>query len=237
MAALAAIFLICFMVTRKNSSAVRDKLPAEACVSIDDWIDDRSEWLSNEQKVIDSMDYFQGKTGVQPYLLITDSMNGKGKELTDNEAEDYLAELYDSLYTDEGHMIFAFMEYEDSEYITYLYTGTAADSVIDADARGIFLDNADRYYTDSSLTDDEYFSKIFRKSADDIMKDRNVLSRVMLFFAVTFTGITVILASGTIWLQIQKKKTDEAKALKDILSTPLGSSPEEQELKDKYGGS
>lgn len=236
MAVLAAVFLICFMVTRKNSENVREKLPAEACVTVDEWIDDRSGWLSNdEQEVIKSMNYFQNKTGVQPYLLITDNINGKGGDITDSEAEDYLAKLYDSLYRDEGHMIFTFMEYADSEYITYLYTGTAADSVIDAEARGIFLDKADYYYSDSSLSDDEYFAKIFEKSADSIMKDRNTLSRVMLFLAAAFTIITILFAFGEILFRIQVKKTEEAKTLKDIVNAPLGSTPEETELEEKYG--
>ena len=66
-------------------------------------------------------------------------------------------------------MIFVFMEYEESEYITFLYTGEDADSLMDEEAKEIFLTNADRYYTDSSLSDEEYFAKIFRDSADDIM--------------------------------------------------------------------
>lgn len=33
-----------------------------------------------------------------------------------------MKDLYDSLYGDEGHMIYAFMEYADSQYITWIYT-------------------------------------------------------------------------------------------------------------------
>ena len=62
------------------------------------------------------------------------------------------------------------MEYEQSEYIIYLYTGKQADEVMDREAREIFLNNADSYYTDTSLSDEEYFAKIFRESANNIMK-------------------------------------------------------------------
>ena len=41
---------------------------------------------------------------------------------------------------------------------------------MDREAREIFLNNADSYYTDTSLSDEEYFAKIFRESANNIMK-------------------------------------------------------------------
>ena len=68
-------------------------------------------------------------------------------------------------------MIFTFMEYAPSQYVTYLYTGTVADSVMDADARNLFLDCADRYYADSSLSDAEFFEKVFEKAAELTSRD------------------------------------------------------------------
>lgn len=152
-------------------SAAKEKLAAEACIRTDQCIDDELAWLSDLKDVEKSMDYFYDQTGVQPYLIICDNLDGKGGEITDEEAEGILKNRYDALYEDEGHMIFTFMEYAESEYITFLYTGASADAVIDADAREIFLSNADQFYTDSSLSDDEYFAKIFRESADGIMKN------------------------------------------------------------------
>ena len=96
----------------------RERLPASACISTDKWMDDQVAWLSDTATVKDSMEYFYKMTGVQPYLLICSSLGNKGWEITDEEAKGALMELYDSLYDDEGHMIFAFMEYADSEYIT-----------------------------------------------------------------------------------------------------------------------
>lgn len=147
----------------------RSKLAAEACVRSDKVLEDSLDWLSDVKEVTDAIDYFYDKTGIQPYLLICDRIDGKGGEITDDEAKDYLERLYTSLYEDEGHMIFVFMEYEESEYITFLYTGAEADSLMDGEGKEIFLTNADRYYTDSSLSDEAYFAKIFRDSADDLM--------------------------------------------------------------------
>lgn len=156
-------------VNTSGVSVKREKLKADACVRTDQLINDELDWLTNVKDVEESMDYFYEKTGVQPYLMICDNLDGKGGEITDEEAEDILKSRYDALYQDEGHLIFAFMEYEESEYITFLYTGASADTVIDEDAREIFLNTADQFYTDSSLSDDEYFAKIFRESADGIM--------------------------------------------------------------------
>lgn len=151
--------------------AQKVKLDAGACVRSSRVLEDSLGWLSDAEEVEAAMDYFYDRTGVQPYLLICDSIDGKGEEITDAEAETFLQGLYESLYADEGHMLFVFMEYEESEYITYLYAGTDAGSVMDGEAREMFLNNVDWYYSDSSLSDDAYFAKIFRNSADDIMGD------------------------------------------------------------------
>lgn len=150
----------------------REKLEEEACLRNAKTLEDRLGWITDTETVEQAMEYFYETTGVQPYLLICDSLEGKGGEITDEEAEACLQTLYDSLYQDEGHVIFVFMEYAESEYITFLYTGSRADTVIDEEAREIFLNNADLFYTDASLSDEAYFAKIFRDSADSIMKSR-----------------------------------------------------------------
>ncbi|MCI9138445.1 MAG: hypothetical protein HFI78_01675 [Lachnospiraceae bacterium] len=148
----------------------RKKLNKDACIPIDQVIEDTLDWIEDVNIVEEGINDFYEKTGIQPYLLICDNLDGKGGEITDTEAKHYLETLYDTLYDDEGHMIFVFMEYEQSEYIIYLYTGKQADEVMDREAREIFLNNADSYYTDTSLSDEEYFAKIFRESANNIMK-------------------------------------------------------------------
>ena len=155
----------------ESQGAQRVKLEDGACVRSSRVLEDSLGWLSDAEEVETAMDYFYDRTGVQPYLLICDSIDGKGEEITDAEAEIFLQGLYESLYADEGHMLFVFMEYEESEYITYLYAGTDAGSVMDGEAREMFLNNVDWFYSDSSLSDDAYFAEIFRTSADDIIGD------------------------------------------------------------------
>lgn len=215
----------------------REKLAAEACISVSNIIDDQVDWITDTKTVKSAMDYFYDKTGVQPYLLICDNLEGKGGEITDEEAEDSLKTLYDRLFSDEGHMIFTFMEYADSEYITYLYTGRSADSVIDADARDIFLNNADRYYTDSSLSDEEYFAKVFKNSADSIMKDAAGSASAARTCVTLSVIAVVVMVGGFICFKVAEQKKETAKEMKEILKTPVSStldSPEDEELKRKY---
>lgn len=232
--ALTACLVLGMLAASAKEPKPREKLGDSACISSDVWIDDRLGWLADTGQVTDSMRYFYGKTGVQPYLLICDNLDGKGGEITDGEAEAYLKALYDSLYEDEGHMIYAFMEYADSQYITWIYTGRAADAVMDSDARGLLLSNADRYYTDSSLTDEGYFAKTFRKSADQVMKGGDSAKGPLTACVVT-AGIIAALAAGTaVWLAVKESKMKEREQLKGFLDTQVGQSPEADELEKKY---
>ena len=139
----------------------REKLAAEKCLRTELVLQDELHWISDLDTVKQAMETFYEKTGVQPYLYICDNIMRKGEEITDEQAESYLRDLYNSMYEDEGHMIFVFLEYAASEYITYLYTGTAASAVIDESAREIFLTNAFLYYTYSSLSYEYFFAMVF----------------------------------------------------------------------------
>ncbi|MCD8083277.1 MAG: hypothetical protein LUE86_07215 [Clostridiales bacterium] len=221
----------------KNAGVAREKLDSSACTLSGQWIGDELDGFRDTRTVTDAMQYFYDETGVQPYLLICDNMDGAGGQITDSQAETYLSDLYDSLYGDEGHMIFAFMEYQTSRYLTYVYTGTAADTVMDETARDTFLNIADRYYTDQSLSDEEYFAKIFTEAADTIMADPGAKSRSAMIYALAAVAILVIMTVGLIAFKIQEKKVEEARELRDIIDTPIPKSPEEEELERKYTAS
>lgn len=215
------------------NTVTREKLPESACISTNHWIDDEVDWLSDTITVENAMRYFYMKTGVQPYLLITDNIDGKGGKITDAEAEQALKAIYDRLYDDEGHMIFAFMEYADSEYITWIYTGRSADSVIDADAREIILHNADRFYTDSSLSDDEFFAKVFKKSADTIMQDSSGDAMAATIYTIISVIILVLMAGGLIVFKLREQRMKEREQIKQVLNTNIGSA-DIQDLEEKY---
>lgn len=151
-----------------ETNTKRQKLDAEDCVESSEWIDDQAGWLSNQDKVINAMRSFYDQTGVQPYLVIADEINGN-KDYSTDDVEDYLRDLYDELYQDDGHLILLFCEPYENEYDPYLLVGEAAAQVVDTSGENIIYEAIDYWYTDSSLDDDAYFARIFVASANKLM--------------------------------------------------------------------
>jgi hypothetical protein len=113
------------------------------------------------------MRYFYKKTGVQPYLWITENLGGS-KDASWDEIEAAMEGLYKKEFTDEGHLIVLFYESRPGEYKTAYLAGSAAKAVIDEEASRILLDYLDKYYYDN-MGEEEYFAAVFTKSAERIM--------------------------------------------------------------------
>lgn len=214
------------------STVNREPLGAKACIESSEWFEDDLGWISSSSRLRNGLRSFYQETGVQPYLIITDNVNGKGGSVTDSEVEDYLQEKYDSLFADEGHLIYMFMEYADSEYLQFLYLGNQASTVIDTEAQEIIYDYADYYYT-SDLEDDEYFSTVFEKSAERIMRKTTTGNDIIKTGVIIIGGITVIAIIG--FIVVKKKKADvkEAEEKRKILETPI-ENIKDDDLKNKY---
>lgn len=214
------------------STTNREPLGAEACIESDRWFEDHIDWISSDAKMTKGLKEFYKKTGVQPYVIITDNVNGKGATLSDSEAEKYLENTYDSLFDDEGHLLFLFLEYESGVYKDYLYAGNQAASVIDTEAQEIIYDFADYYYT-SNLDDDEFFSTVFESSAERIMRKTTTKNDILM------KGILIIGIIGGIsligYIIIRKKKIalQETEEKRRILETPIENLTDTG-LKNKY---
>jgi hypothetical protein len=164
LASLAANFTGSGSVT--GSSYQRTPLPA-GTVNETAYIRDDADWLVNGNSVTNSMRNFFKATGVQPYLWITDEINGS-RDASWEEIEAAMNALYREQFTDEGHLILLFYEPSEGNYKTAYLAGSAAKTVIDDEASRIILDCFDKYYY-SDLEEDEYFATVFDKSADRIM--------------------------------------------------------------------
>ena len=214
------------------STVNREPLPSGSCVESTEWFEDHSGWITNKSEMIRGLRKFYEDTGVQPYVIITDQVNGKGADLTDGEAESYLQETYDSLFQDEGHLIFLFMEYAAGQYKEYLYIGNQASSVIDEEAQEIIYDYADYYYT-SDLDDNEYFSEVFEKAGQRIMRKTTTSKDILMGVVIAVGAVAVIAVCGCV---IVNKKRADAKAAEEkrkILETPIENLAD-AELKEKY---
>lgn len=214
------------------STTNREPLGAEACTESKSWFDDQVGWISSDAKMTKGLKEFYKKTGVQPYVIITDNVNGKGATLNDSEAEQYLQETYDALFDDEGHLIFLFLEYESGTYKGYLYAGNQASSVIDTEAQEIIYDFVDYYYT-SNLDDNEFFSTVFEKSAERIMQKTTTGNDILLKTIIVIGIIGGISVIGYLIIRKKKIELQEAEEKRKILETPIEKLNDE-ELKDKY---
>lgn len=213
-----------------KSSIDREPLPA-GVVNETDYYTDELGWIGNRTKLTEGLKYFYKKTGVQPYLYITDEVNGSHFP-TESEMDSFANNLYDELFTDEAHLLFVFHEY-DERYMYWYVGGAQTKTVIDNEAADILMDYVDKYYFSENLSDEEFFSKSFSDSADRIM---TVTKSPWITVWIVIGVVILVLILFTWWKKSKKQKNIEAKRMDDILNTPLDrfGDTEADEIAKKY---
>lgn len=203
----------------QQSTVERSKLDSSLCTKVDTWYQDDINWIHDEKTLLKGLKTFYDKTGVQPYLWITDNINGKAKPNT-SDFETALKSKYSELFKDEGHVIVCFMESSPSVYATYYWAGSAAKGVIDDKAGEILLDVIDSKYT-SDLSDEEMFSKSFSDAATRMMKVGRTTKQYIILAVAVIAGLGIIV--GFIFLLKAKRKSDaeEAEERERILNTDI----------------
>ena len=212
------------------STIKREPLPAGAVVETDYYTDELG-WIGNETELLKGMKNFYHATGVQPYLYITDNINGA--QISEvNELEAYAKELYPALFTDEAHLLLIFYEHN-GEYADYYLCGSQAKTVIDREAGDILLDYIDRYYYSDDMTDEEFFSTVFDRTATRIMTvEESPWPNVL----ITFATLAIIVLLFLFWRARIKQRNKKAEQDARILETPLErfGDHEVDELEKKY---
>lgn len=183
-------------------------------------IDDQAGWIHNKKTLQKGMESFYKETGVQPALVICEDINGE-KYLPDSEVQAFMEEEYDDLIGNERGLLVLFCEYADSDWYMYYMAGTDAQTVMDDEACGILMDYTHSLYTDSSLSDEEFFAGIFRKTGERIMTTTpTVASKIPVI-----VGGLVVVAAMVIGLKALKAKhkrdAEKAAETERILNTPI----------------
>jgi hypothetical protein len=213
------IVILALVQTRSSSvpASTYQREPLEKNVALETaYLKDELHWISDVSGVERSMRHFYDKTGVRPYLWITDSVGGKSFA-SDDEIRAALETLYAEEITDQGHIVILFLEPSDSNYDIYYLTGALAQTVLDQEACDILMDYFIRYY-ESGYDDNEYFSKVFTDAADRIMTKTMPVSLILIFMI----GGLIALICVCLFIVTMVKKSNERKRLNaEILNTPI----------------
>lgn len=233
-----AIILVVF-VTMLNTPSItpstidREPLDKQYVVTTDYYTDELG-WIENPTVLENGMRSFFDKTGVQPYLFITDTVDGQIHPSQD-ELDAFADRLYDELFEDEGHILLVFHEYNsDSNYSTRYVCGAQAKTVMDQEACNILLDYVDSYYF-SDRNDSQMFGDAFRDAGDRIMSK----TTPFYIYAIGIGAVVIIVfISFSWWKKAKKQKNLEAQQTERILNADLetiGSKDSTlKDLEDKY---
>lgn len=201
-----------------SSTVQREALEPYAAFS-GDCIDDDADWILNKNILLEGMESFYGKTGVQPALAIYEEINGQ-KYLSTSEIEDFMYEEYDKLIGHERGVLLLFCEYADSDYYVYYMAGEDAQTVMDSEACDILIDYVHDLYT-SDYSDSEYFAAVFEKTGERIMTVTPTAASKIPVVVFGVVVIVIVIAFVKALKQKHKRDAEKAKETERILNSPI----------------
>lgn len=226
------LIILCVILIALNPASDKAVLiPLEAGSVVETaYYTDELGWIKSPRVLEEGMELFYERTGVQPYLYLTDRINGQ-VTFTAAEVESFLNEKYNELFQDEAHLLLLFTEY-DGAYSRWYLSGSQAQTVIGSEEAQIILDYVDRYYY-SSYDEDTYFSKVFADSSEEIMSGPSNFFPLALIIVLL---ICLVVLSYYWWANIAYQRKLKAEETKAILDTPLEEivNLELKDLEDKY---
>lgn len=163
-----------------------------------DWYVDELNFIDHDTDLTDGLKYFYSQTGIQPYVMLLEYdpalwTDGKWSETA---AENYLAQVYDDTFSDNGHLIFAYFacenDSEDMDGTFYFYYGSAAYSIMDDEAETIFWSYFDMNYNNLDLSIAEFIGQTFRQTADNIMHTGSETGFSILKIVPFFIAICIV---------------------------------------------
>lgn len=251
MAAVALMLIILIGFGSCSTSAVtastveREALPAGSVNLTGFYTDEDGTWIHNAAVLENGMRHFYEETGIQPYVYILPN----GYTTSVSQLTSMAQELYNELFTDEGHFIIVFCDDGRGSFNVGYWAGAQTLTILDAEAIQIFSDYLNRYYIDAP-TDEEVFSLAFADTADRIMA---VTPSPLIPILVSVVIIIIVAAIIYIVYARRAAKKEKQEYNERILNTPLEkfgdmetaqkaqvyepekiSDPELEELEQKY---
>ena len=136
------------------------------------YYEDKLGWIKNPNELKKGLAYFYDKTNIQPFVYITDNIQGDPNPKPE-EIDEFANELYDELFTDEAHLLLVHFENNQYQYEYSYHTvyGSQAKILMDDEAESILFDYLDYHYArdPNKVSEEEFFSEAFKDTADRIM--------------------------------------------------------------------
>lgn len=216
-----------------TSTVEREKLSASLVNETGYYTDETGDFISSASQLTSGLKTFYNLTGVQPYVYITDNVNGDYAP-DDETLASFANTLYDGLFTDEGHLLFVYVDLADGDsFDGYIVIGVSAKTVIDDEAYAILTDYISAYYYDMSLSNEQFISNAFADAGERIM---HVETSAWPYVLIVLGVIAILVILLVWWKKRKEQKNLEAKQTEEILNTPLqkfGDSDVE-DLAEKY---
>lgn len=232
----------CSSAELQNSTKKREPMSTANTTYNNDWYTDELGWFERGGRtLINGLESFYKKTGVQPYVYLYRD-DGEHVYQNPDKMEAVANELYNYIFGhDEGHLLFVYFacpgdspDVMDGDYI--FICGNQTTVVMDEEAKQILDSRFKYHYDDLSLSVDELFAKTFKDAGKSIMAGP-IHMRYVVIIVVAIIAVVVVVALLFKWWKAKKaQKNKEAEDLEKILNTPLETfgNKEVDDLKDKY---
>lgn len=217
----------------------REKLKNNIPYNTDCIVDDLG-FFVDPAKTGQRLKTFYDQTGIQPYIVITESTPAL-QNYSQTQMDEYLKNYYKQHINNENSFLYM---YFGDPYFTetdevgdmYIYRGENIKSIMDPAAVDIFWDYMDQEWR-SDLETDDLFVKVYDETAKRIMTKstttKDIMMRVLLIVGIVAVGL---LALYYVKLK-HKREREKAKETEDILATPLATDdPNDDDLLKRYGG-
>ncbi|MBQ9720852.1 MAG: TPM domain-containing protein [Oscillospiraceae bacterium] len=214
-----------------KSTVSRTKLDAKY-VTRTAFYEDSTGWITSSSKLEKGLKAFYQETGVQPYLYVTEDVNGDTNP-SSSEMDAFCAQLYDKLFDDEGHILVVSYDYIGYWY----YVGHSAETVFDSEAQEIFETYIDHYADDlvyDQIGLDEFYSSVFADTGNRIMQ---VTPNYTMYLIIAVVILVILYLLFRWWQKVKEQKNKEAAHAEAILNADindLANDPTLSDLEGKY---
>ena len=214
-----------------KSTVERTKLDSKY-VTKTAYFNDTAGWISSSSTLEKGLRSFYEATGVQPYLYVTEDINGDTNP-SSAEMDAFCEQLYDQLFEDEGHILVVSYDYVGYWY----YVGHNAETVFDSEAQEIFENYVDHYADDLVYDEiglDEFYSSVFADTGERIMQ---VTPNYTMIFIIVVVALIILLLLYRWWQKAKEQKNKEAAHAEAVLNADINdmvNDPTLSNLEEKY---